>query len=92
LKSKRCTFTDTTTIPTTTYVTNEIITTPFGDKVNYTGKLDEKGLPIGYGIGHYFELIRSYVYTGLWFHGHNNGQGQAVCDDGDKYIGIYKAF
>jgi hypothetical protein len=46
-------------------VTNEIITTPFGDKVNYTGKLGKTGLPEGYGIGHYFELNsnRTYVCT-----------------------------
>jgi hypothetical protein len=90
-------------------VTNEIITTPFGDKVNYTGKLGKTGLPEGYGIGHYFELNsnrtyvytgygidsyfklnRTYVYTGLWFHGKNNGQGEAVWDDGDIYNGTWK--
>jgi hypothetical protein len=90
LKSISCTFTDTTTFPTTTYVTNEIITTPFGEKVNYTVKLGKKGLPEGYGIGHYFDLNFPYVYKGFWFHGNNNGQGEAVWENGDIFSGRSK--
>jgi hypothetical protein len=71
-------------------VTNKIITNPFGNKVNYTGKLDEKGLPTGYGIGHYFDLNMPYVYKGFWFHGNNNGHGEGVWDNGDIYSGRWK--
>jgi hypothetical protein len=90
LKIPDCTFTDTTTIPTTSNVKNKIIQSPFGDKVNYTGTI-ANGLPKGYGSGHYFELNRPYVYTGFWYQGQNNGQGEAVWEDGDIYRGMWDA-
>jgi hypothetical protein len=70
-------------------VTNKIITSPFGDKVNYTGHMDSD-FAEGCGIGHYFELNRTYVYNGTWNDGKANGQGEAVWDDGDIYNGTWK--
>jgi hypothetical protein len=86
------TFTDTTTpttLTTLTTPTTQILSDPFGNKVNYTGQMTN-GLADGYGIGHFFEYNPPFVYTGYWNQGQLNGSGEAVWDDGSSYSGMYK--
>jgi hypothetical protein len=84
-------FTDTTTPSTLTTPTTQILSDPFGNKVNYTGQMTN-GLAEGYGIGHFFEENPPFVYTGDWNQGLLNGSGEAVWDDGSVYEGNLKYF
>lgn len=70
-----------------------IITIPFefGDRKGpYIGETDKDGIPHGYGI---FSSEKSngtkWTYSGQWDHGHWNGHGQTIWEDGESYSGMY---
>lgn len=63
----------------------------FGErKGTYIGEYDSKGVPHGYGV---FSSQRSdgtkWTYSGQWEHGHWNGYGSTVWEDGQTYSGEY---
>lgn len=63
----------------------------FGDRAGiYIGEYDENGFPHGYGV---LTSERTdgtkWTYSGQWEHGHWNGYGSTVWEDGQIYAGEY---
>ena len=63
----------------------------YGDRTGpYIGYTDKNGLPHGYGV---FSSKKSdgtnWTYSGQWDHGHWNGLGQTVWDNGESHSGFY---
>lgn len=63
----------------------------FGERTGlYTGDYDENNVPHGYGV---FTSHRAdgttWTYSGQWEHGHWNGYGSTVWQDGQTYSGEY---
>lgn len=57
----------------TSYVENEVVMDPYGDKGSYTGETDSKIKPHGLGTMDYNDGRK---YTGSWNHGQWHGQGE----------------